>query len=235
MSDAIFEQKNKLQALVVAASCGVLTSVQFFKLSTYLYAIDCPAIKMTTRQTLVILVPKEKIPDLLHKVTEIGLVVGKFGQIIRNVKGCSGGEGLCPRALGDALGLGIELQERYFGQTVPKDFKISTAGCGRACTDPLCADFGIIAKGTDCFDIYLGGRGGSPYPLKAQLLIAKVSRKDVFVILDHVLAIYRAQGEPHERICKTIKRLGLPAFRSERIQSQAEKVDENFLAFLGNT
>lgn len=234
MIDAVFKQKNGLQALVLAGGCGVLTGEQLFKLGSYLYAIDCPAVKMTTRQTLVVLVPEEKVAGVVQKAKEIGLVMGKYGNVIRNVKACAGGEGLCKRALGDALGLGIEIQSRYFGQDVPKDFKISTAGCSRACTDPQCADFGVIAKGKNSFDIFLGGRGGSPNPLRAQLIKRNISREDVFKVLDYVLDQYRVKGDPHERICRTIERIGIEFFipQEEIIVSRKEEVDSDFAAFL---
>ncbi|RYD04727.1 hypothetical protein N752_12435 [Desulforamulus aquiferis] len=34
-----------------------------------------------------------------------------------------------PKIPWPCLELGIELQQKYLGQDVPKDFKISTAGC----------------------------------------------------------------------------------------------------------
>jgi len=234
MIDAVFKQKNGLHALVLAGKCGVITGEQLFKLSTYLYAIDCPAVKMTTRQTLVVLVPEEKLTGVVERAEEIGLVVGKFGNVIRNVKGCAGGEGLCKRALGDALGLGMEIQERYFGQEVPKDFKISTAGCLRACTDPQCADFGVIASGKDNFDIFIGGRGGSPNPLRGQLIKKNVSREDVFKVLDYVLTQYRTKGQEHERLCRTIERVGIEAFipNEQEVRAKKEVLDDDFAAFL---
>lgn len=233
MIDAVFKQKNGLHAVVLAGGCGVLTGEQLFKLGTYLYAIDCLAVKMTTRQTLVVLVPEEKVEGVVKKAEEIGLVVGKYGSVIRNVKGCAGGEGLCKRALGDALGLGIEIQNKYFGQETPKDFKISTAGCGRACTDPQCADFGVIANGKDSFNIFIGGRGGSPNPIRGQLIKTKVSREDVFKVLDYVLIQYRTYAEPHERLCRTIDRVGIELFIPEvgSVNSEQE-ADSDFAAFL---
>jgi len=232
--DAIFQQKNGLQALVIVGACGVITAEQLFKLSSYLYALDCPAIKLTTRQTLVVLLPEEKVAGAVKRAEEIGLIMGKFGNIVRNIKGCAGGEGLCKRALGDALGLGIEIQERYFGQKTPKDFKISTAGCARACTDPQCADFGVVATSKETFNIYIGGRGGSPNPLHGQLIKKNVSKEDVFKILDYVLQQYRENAQPHERLCRTIERIGLEKFMpDDSIAVTQEKIiDQDFATFL---
>lgn len=232
--DAVFRQKNGLEALVLAGGCGVITGEQLFKLSTYLYAIDCPAVKMTTRQTLVVLIPQEKIQGVVERAEEIGLVVGKFGNIIRNVKGCAGGDGLCRRALGDALGLGIEIQKRYFGQKVPKDFKISTAGCARSCTDPQCADFGVVATGKDTFDVFIGGRGGSPNPIQGKLIKRNISQEDVFKVLDFVLSQYRAKAEANERLCLTIARVGLESFipGDDVVAPKKAEIDQDFAAFL---
>lgn len=139
--------------------------------------IQVHGIKMTSRQTIVFLINSEDLEKFKTEVKKTGLSLGVFGNVVRNVKGCAGNDDLCMRALDDAHGLGVNLQTKFMNQPVPKDFKISTAGCVRSCTDPYCADFGVIAIGKDTFSIYLGGRGGSKKLVHLQIFKRSFSTK----------------------------------------------------------
>lgn len=70
-------------------------------------------------------------------VEALGLRIGVFGEIVRNIKACAGAPAFCLGAAGDVCGLGTRLQERFMDQPVPNDFKVSLAGCHRGCTDPF--------------------------------------------------------------------------------------------------
>ncbi|BAF59177.1 sulfite reductase, beta subunit [Pelotomaculum thermopropionicum SI] len=212
MGEALFRQKNGLVAVNIAAACGVFTPGQFQGLAEAVREAGAGALKLTSRQTVVLILEEDKIAGLAEKISGLGLRIAPYGNAIRSVKACSGGPGLCPRALADALGLGIELQNRYMGQDVPKDFKIAVAGCIRGCTDPHCADFGLIACGKDAYRVLIGGRGGSPSPERGKVILEQVRSSRVPEVLDFVLARYRELAEPGERLCKTVGRVGLKEF-----------------------
>ncbi|WP_274378718.1 hypothetical protein [Desulforamulus profundi] len=143
MGEAIFrQQRNGLYAVNIVVPGGILTPEQFLGLAEVARDAGVWRIKCGVRQTLIAVLEQDKIPELLEKIKVLGLQVAPFGNKIRSVKACPGGAELCPRSLGPALELGMELQARYLGQDVPKDFKISTAGCSRGCTEPYCADLG---------------------------------------------------------------------------------------------
>jgi dissimilatory sulfite reductase (desulfoviridin) alpha/beta subunit len=237
MGMAIFKQSNGMYAVNIVASCGVLTPDQLAGLGKA--ARDCGVfrLKLTTRQTIVAVLDKEQIPRLVERLPELGLAVSPYGGAVRAVKACAGNAALCPRALGDALDLGIAIQEQYLGREVPKDVKIAVAGCPRGCTDPLCADFGIVARGAGTFDVFLGGRGGSAKPVHGQLLANRVAREDIFPLLNHVLERYTALAQPKERLSAVVARLGLDPFLPPpgliTADGAQETVDEEFLAFLG--
>ncbi|MDA8441123.1 MAG: nitrite reductase [Peptococcaceae bacterium] len=233
MGSAVFQQNDGMVAIVAVTQCGLITGEQFIKLSELIKVWDIPALKLTTRQTIIVLCKPEQVNGITENLKEIGLQVGGFGGVVRNIKGCCGSPNLCERYLSDALGVGIEIQEKFFNQTVPKDFKIATAGCVRGCTDPYCADFGVVGSGKEVFDVYIGGRGGSPKPQHGALIAKKIDRADVINLLEHVLTVYRREGQAHERLCRTIARIGLDQFKLA-IETKAA-VDNNFLLFLGGT
>ena len=222
-------------AVNISAPGGILTVDQLAGLAKAASELGVWRIKCGTRQTLVVLLAEDKIDALVEAAEKLNLMVSPFGSAVRSVKVCSGGEGLCPRMLGDALSLGIKLEERYMGKPTPKDFKISTAGCPRGCTEPYCADFGVVAAGRDMFNIVIGGRGSTVRPIHGKVVAKEVPGDKVPAVLDFVLEKYLQLAQPHERLCSTIERVGIEQFvpPAESCAAEADSgIDEEFASFL---
>ena len=212
MNKAIFQQSNGMYAINIISACGVFTPEQFAGLGQA--AVDCGVfrLKLTTRQTVVAVLDADKVAGLEARLPGLNLRVSPYGSTVRAVKSCAGNSALCPRALGDALDLGIALQDQFLGREVNKDVKIAVAGCSRGCVDPLCADFGVIARGKDSFDIFLGGRGGTRKPLHGKLLAERMAGAEVSKLLEYVLERYGALAQHKERLALTVARVGMAEF-----------------------
>ncbi|KJS11266.1 MAG: nitrite reductase [Peptococcaceae bacterium BRH_c8a] len=234
MNKAIFKQSNGMYAINIVSACGVFTPKQFAGLGQATLKCDVYRLKLTTRQTVVAVLNEENLAKLETRLLALGLSVSPYGGTVRAVKACAGNAALCQRALGDALDLGIALQEKYLGWELNKDVKIAVAGCSRGCTDPLCADFGVIARSRDSFDVYIGGRGSTRKPLHGQLLAENLSTVGVFQLLEHVLDTYSNLAHPKERLASTVARLGVRAFAPPEgtFTSRNEQLDDEFLAFI---
>lgn len=235
MGDAIFRQRSGFLGVGIVAKCGLLTVDQLTGLGELARSVDCQYCKLTTRQTLVFLIPESRLEDLRKGVAEIGLRIGVFGEIVRNVKACAGSNDLCQRSLSNVFELGSELQERFMNRPTPRDFKISVAGCHRGCTEPLCADFGIVATGDDTYNVYLGGRGSSKRPLHGTLIADGINGAGTVALLEMVLKKYAELAEPQERICGTIGRIGLKPFQpsGDFLDQYRSAAENDFLAFAG--
>ncbi|GAV25269.1 nitrite reductase [Carboxydothermus islandicus] len=233
MSQAVFKQRNGLVAVVLVTDCGVITPEKFKRLGEMIDEFGIKAFKLTTRQTLIVLLPEEKVEPFILAAGERGFKIGCFKEAVRNVKACSGSSELCPRALGEALPLGIKLQERFFGRPLKHDFKIAVAGCHRGCTDPYCADFGVIARGNNLFDIYIGGRGGSRKPVHGIRIAEKIKEDGIEEILEYILKTYNELAEEGERLCLTMDRVGaekfIPTEIIEKYRERGEIIDQDFL------
>lgn len=235
MGDAIFQQRSGYLGVGIVARCGFLTPEQLAGLGALARSLECRYCKMTTRQTLIFIIPENRLEELRSGVAALGLRVGVFGEIVRNVKACAGNKYLCQRALSDVFELGGQLQDRFMNRPTPCDFKIALAGCHRGCTDPLCADYGIIATGSDTYDIYIGGRGGSRKPVHARRIASGLNGAGVEALLTYILDHYDALAEPRERLCNTIQRVGLDAFLppDDFLDSYRPPEDNDFLSFAG--
>ncbi|OAT82309.1 nitrite reductase [Desulfotomaculum copahuensis] len=238
MGRGLFKQKNGLYAVDVTAACGVMTPAQLTGLARAAVDNNAFRIKLTTRQTVVVLLPEGNVSALEEALEPLELQVSPFGNVVRPVKACAGNSSLCPRSLGDALDLGVEIQARYLGRETPKDFKIAVAGCPRGCTDPYCADFGVIAAGNDRFRIAIGGMGGSNCPRHGEIIAENVPRDKVFTVLEHVLERFEVLAEPREKLGRAVERLGLTPFLPPAGLLSAEKAvlaaDDEFVQFLQN-
>lgn len=233
LGEGIFQQKNGLMAVDVLAACGVFSPGQFLGLAEAARDTGVRALKLTSRQTVVLVLEEGKIPALAGRLAGLDLRISPYGNVVRAVKACAGNTGLCPRATCEALNLGIEIQNRFTGQPAPKDFKIAVAGCPRGCTDPRCADFGLAACGKDVYNVFIGGRGGSPKPEHGKLILEKLPASEVPAAIEYVLAKYRELAEPGERLCKTISRVGIDNFIPPLSRAGSE-LDEEFSRFLNS-
>ena len=239
VGEGLFKQKNGMMAVDIVAGCGVMTVQQMAGLAQLGEKTDVFRFKMTTRQTVVAVLAEKRVAAFRKGLEPLGLMVSPYGNVIRAVKACAGNSALCPRAIVDALDLGIELQEKYIGRVMPKDFKIAVAGCVRGCTDPHCADFGVIGVGKDVFNVAIGGVGGSLKPIHGQIIAEKISKEDVFKMLDRVLDKYVLLGETSEKLGRTIRRVGIQEFGlqefalSDSFHTPAfAPVDDEFAKFL---
>lgn len=234
MGQGIFRQKNGMAAVDIVAACGVLTPDQVLGLAGIAREFGVFRFKLTSRQTVVAVLNAGREEELARALTSLGLRVSPYGNVVRAVKACAGSSALCPRSLGEALDLGIGIQEKYLGVEVPKDFKIAVAGCIRGCTDPYCADLGVVASGRDVYDVAIGGFGGSSRPLHGQVIARRLGREDVFNLIDHVLERFRSLGEPGEKLGRAIARLGLDPFLPPRpMDGEEQGPPDDFTSFLG--
>lgn len=237
MGEGIFRQRNGMVAVDVVSACGVLTPEQFSGLARAAGECGVFRFKMTTRQTLVAVLEEEGAEKFIAALPDLGLKVSPYGNVVRAVKACAGSSGLCPRSLGEALNLGIEIQEKYMGLETPKDFKMAVAGCPRGCTDPYCADIGVVASGRDVFDVSIGGYGGSSRPLHGKVIARRVGRENVFMIIGHVLNRFRELGEPGEKLGRAVSRLGTGPFLppEDNLREGKNEAPDDFANFLGIT
>jgi len=234
MGEAIFKQKCGMVAVNIVASCGVMTPDQMAGLARLAEECGGFRFKMTSRQTLVAVLAEDKAEQLVSALPGLGLRLSPYGNVVRAVKACAGNSSLCPRSVGEALDLGIEIQDKYLGMETPKDFKIAVAGCARGCTDPYCADLGVVASGREVFDVAIGGLGGSARPLHGKIAARRIGREDVFLLIDNVLERFKALGQPGEKLGRAITRLGLePFLPPDSIKEKEIKPPEDFANFLG--
>jgi anaerobic sulfite reductase subunit C len=101
-------------------------------------------IHITSRQQIE--VPFVKLEDAETANSELekqGISGGSAGKRVRAVVACQG-DRVCRNGLINCESIASKIDEKYFGEAVPKKLKIAVTGCPSACVRPQENDFGIM-------------------------------------------------------------------------------------------
>lgn len=131
---------------------------------------------------------KDDLPEIWRQLIEAGFETGHaYAKALRMAKTCVGST-RCRYGVGDSVGFGVELENRYKGIRTPHKMKFGVSGCTRECAEAQGKDVGIIAteKG---WNLYVCGNGGMK-PRHADLLAADLDRDTLIKYLDRFMMFY---------------------------------------------
>ncbi|MDI9278792.1 nitrite reductase large subunit NirB [Pantoea sp. EABMAA-21] len=140
---------------------------------------------------------RDDLPAIWSQLIDAGFETGQaYAKALRMAKTCVGST-WCRYGVGDSLGFGIELENRYKGIRTPHKMKFGVSGCTRECAEAQGKDVGIIAteKG---WNLYVCGNGGMK-PRHADLLAADLDRDTLLTYLDRFMMFYIRTGDRLQR------------------------------------
>jgi anaerobic sulfite reductase subunit C len=101
-------------------------------------------VHVTSRQQIEIpFVKLKNTAEASCELEERGLYEGSSGKRVRAIVACQGSK-ICRFGLIDSQKLAKKIDEKYFGEPVPKKLKIAITGCPSSCVRPQENDFGIM-------------------------------------------------------------------------------------------
>ncbi|WP_410509669.1 4Fe-4S binding protein [Methanosarcina hadiensis] len=101
-------------------------------------------VHITSRQQIEVpFVKLEDVEAARNELEEKGISGGSAGKKVRAVVACQGNR-VCRHGLIDCENLAYTIDEKYFGEPVPKKLKIAVTGCPSACVRPQDNDFGVM-------------------------------------------------------------------------------------------
>jgi len=140
---------------------------------------------------------KDDLPAIWHKLIAAGFETGHaYAKALRMAKTCVGST-WCLYSVGDSVGFGVELENRYKGIRTPHKMKFGVSGCTRECAEAQGKDVGIIAT-ENGWNLYVCGNGGMK-PRHADLLAADLSRATLITYLDRFMMFYIRTGDKLQR------------------------------------
>jgi nitrite reductase (NADH) large subunit len=188
---------------------GVVTPDELRRIADVADKYQVRMVKITGGQRIDLLgVRKEELPEVWR---DLGMPSGHaYAKAVRTVKTCVGTE-FCRYGIGDAVGLGIELEKEWEGLYTPAKVKGAVSGCPRNCAEASVKDIGVIAV-EGGWEILVGGAAGGSVR-KADLLVKVDTRREALLYSTIALQYYRENAEYRERWYDFVVRVGLDTVR----------------------
>ncbi len=188
---------------------GVTTPAELRRIADVAERYEVPLVKVTGGQRLDLLgVRKQDLPAIWR---ELDMPSGHaYAKAVRTVKTCVGTD-FCRFGLGDAIGLGIEMEKLWEGLHTPHKVKSGVSGCPRNCAEATVKDIGCVAV-EGGWQVRAGGAAGGNVR-EADIIATVPSRAEALRIATTFLQYYRENADYKERTYDFIPRIGLEQVR----------------------
>lgn len=205
----IIQRDKQTYAVAPHIPCGVVSPQTLRKLADVAERYNAVALKITSAARIAIVGLKEE--DVEKVWSDLQMSPGAaVGLCVRSVKACPGTT-FCKRGHQDSLGVGLMLDEKYHGLELPGKFKFGVSGCVNQCAETCIKDIGLVGypKG---WRLLVGGNGG-PRPRLSQELAKDLSTEQALELVEKILAYYKSNASPRQRIGDMIEKMGFDAFK----------------------
>jgi nitrite reductase (NADH) large subunit len=202
-------QKDGTFSVVPRMYGGVTTPDELRRIADVADKYEVPLVKVTGGQRLDLLgVKKQDLPSIWR---DLGMPSGHaYAKAVRTVKTCVGTE-FCRFGLGDAIGLGIEMEKLWEGLHTPHKVKSGVSGCPRNCAEATVKDIGCVAV-EGGWQVRAGGAAGGNVR-EADVLATVDTRAEALRVATTFLQYYRENADYKERTYDFIPRIGLERVR----------------------
>ena len=204
-------QRDGTFSVVPGISGGVTSADQLRRIADVADKYAVPMIKITGGQRIDLLgITKEDLPRVWK---DLGMRSGHaYGKSFRTVKSCVGTD-FCRFGVGDAISLGVAMEDRFKGLEAPAKLKLAVAGCPRNCSEAMVKDVGAVAVEGGRWEIYVGGAAGA-HVRKGDVLCTVDSPDEVLRITGRFMQYYREHARWLERTYAFVPRIGLEELRA---------------------
>ena len=205
---AILQRDNKTYAVAPHIPCGVVTPDLLRRIADVAEKYNAQALKITGATRIAIVGLEEEHIDQVWK--ELQLDQGAaVGLCVRSIRACPGTT-FCKIGRQDALGVGMELDQRYHGKELRGKFKMAVSGCHLSCSESWVRDIGLIGQ-KDGWQVVIGGNVGAA-PRIGEEIATGLDDAQVLQVVDKVVQCYQENAKRNERLGKLIDRIGIRPF-----------------------
>jgi NAD(P)H-nitrite reductase large subunit len=206
---AIIQRDKETYAVAPHIPCGVVSPETLRKIADVSEKYNCAALKITSAARIAMVGLKEEDIDAVW--SDLGMSPGAaIGLCVRSIKACPGTT-FCKRGQRDSLSVGMKLDEKYHGLSLPGKLKMGVSGCPNQCAETGFKDVGLFGtpKG---WRLLVGGCGGAR-PRIAEQIAEGLGDDDALAMIDKVIEYFKANAKPNERLGRLIDRLGMDALK----------------------
>jgi nitrite reductase (NADH) large subunit len=219
-------QRDGTFSVVPRIRGGVTTPAELRRIADVAERHEVPMVKITGGQRIDLLgVRKQQLPAIWE---ELGMPSGHaYAKAVRTVKTCVGTD-FCRFGLGDAIGVGVELERLMEGLYTPHKVKSAVTGCPRNCAEAYVKDIGLVAV-EGGWELYVGGAAGSTVR-KGDLLATTETSDEAIRLALAFLQHYRESAEYLERTYAYVERVGIDTVRTAVLERTGELIERYRIA-----
>jgi NAD(P)H-nitrite reductase large subunit len=216
MSDNIPEKGAALQrdletyAIIPYLPGGFISVEDLKKMVTTAEKYHANTFKITPEQRIAIIgLPEDDIDQIWE---ELGMKPGGFtGKVVRSAKFCPGTT-YCKKGEQDSVKMGMAIDEKFLGRSLPNKAKIGVSGCPNSCAQSAVRDIGLIGtkKG---WTVLMGGNSGRK-PMIGQKIAKNLSHDEAINLIDNIFDLYE-KSDTKKRLGYFIEKIGFKNFKKE--------------------
>jgi len=205
LKGSILQRDRDTYAIVPRIPAGVLTPEKLEALANVVKKYRIPVIKITSGHRLALVgIKKDEIDSVWR---DLDMDIGRATELcFHYIQACPGTD-LCRYGVQDSLGLGIDLEKRFYDMKFPAKLKIGVSGCPFCCGESYVRDIGIVGKKKGWTLIFGGNSGRKP---RIGDVLAEDLEKDVLLkMTEKLLVYYRDNAKKRERTAQFADRIGI--------------------------
>jgi NAD(P)H-nitrite reductase large subunit len=202
---AILQRDKKTYAIVPRTPAGMVSPEILEGITKVVRQYNIPITKITSGQRLALVgIKKEDINPVWEALQ---MDVGRAIELcLHYVQACPG-TAVCTYGRQDSLGLGLDIENFFYGYELPAKVKIGISGCPFCCGESYVRDIGVIGKKKGWIVTFGGNSGGRPRI--ADVLAKDLSKDEVIELMKKCLDYYKDNAKKKERTARFVDRIGI--------------------------
>ena len=118
--------------------------------------------------------------------------------------------------------VGLELDRRYHGATLPAKLKMGVSGCANQCAETGIKDIGLVGKAKG-WTLLVGGNAGA-HPRLAVRWAEGLSTDEALAAVGRLIDIFRSEARRREKLADFVDRVGLDQVKARVLSAESSAV-----------
>jgi NAD(P)H-nitrite reductase large subunit len=204
----ILQRDKETYAIAPHIPCGIVTPDLLEKLAAVARKYNAAALKITSAARIALVGIKEEDIDDVWK--DLGIEQGHaVGLCVRSIKVCPGMT-FCRLAKQDSIAMGMKMDAKYHGMSMPSKMKMAVSGCKIQCGENCIKDISLYGTETG-WTILVGGMGGIK-PRLAEVLAENIPSEEAEEIVAKTINYYQ-ENSKRARLGFMIDTIGIETLR----------------------
>jgi NAD(P)H-nitrite reductase large subunit len=209
LKGAILQRDGETYAVVPRSPAGLLTAENLEAIAAVVKKYRIPVTKITSGHRLALVgIKKEDIDSVWQ---DLNMDIGRATELCFHYVQACPGTAVCRFGVQDSLGLGTEIEKRFYDLETPAKLKFGVSGCSFCCGESYVRDIGVIGK-KNGWTLAFGGNSGNKARI-ADVLAEDLEKEELMAHITRTLQFYKENAKKKERTGRFAERMGAEAVK----------------------